>query len=451
MSTSIRIILDTRREKKTKKYPVKLRVSMDSKVELYPTIYDLSEIDYKKFAAPRISDDLQKVRSTLQQIETDAIKIAKDLDPFCFETFGKEFIVLNKFFRQRKIKKEPFVINSFEFDIKPYEKRFSILKEVNPSKDFISATFISYINRLLEEGRVSSALNYQDTYNSLKRFRGNVRFTDITVSYLNQYEHWMINVRNRSKTTVGIKLRALRAVFNEAIENGIIRKEKCYPFGRRKYQLPTSRNIKKALDLSDVQKIYEFEPARDQDKKAKAYWLFCYFGNGMNPKDMAHLKYKNIDGEYLHFIRAKTERTTRNAPKIVSAYINDDMKKIIEIWGRNDNSPNNFIFPIMDINANLMQQYDLVKSLVIFINKGMANIAKELNITKKITNIVTRHTFSTVLKRSGASTEFIQESLGHTDKKTTENYLDSFESVVKKEYSGMLKAFKKNFTEAKTT
>ncbi|WP_363433230.1 tyrosine-type recombinase/integrase [Chitinophaga ginsengisegetis] len=30
-----------------------------------------------------------------------------------------------------------------------------------------------------------------------------------------------------------------------------------------------------------------------------------------------------------------------------------------------------------------------------------------------------RHTFSTILKRSGVSTEFIQESLGHTSMKTT--------------------------------
>ncbi|WP_227024713.1 tyrosine-type recombinase/integrase [Chitinophaga ginsengisegetis] len=53
-----------------------------------------------------------------------------------------------------------------------------------------------------------------------------------------------------------------------------------------------------------------------------------------------------------------------------------------------------------------------------------------------------RHTFSTILKRSGASTEFIQEALGHYDKKTTENYLDSFERTTKKVHSEMLVAFK---------
>lgn len=47
------------------------------------------------------------------------------------------------------------------------------------------------------------------------------------------------------------------------------------------------------------------------------------------------------------------------------------------------------------------------------------------------------------LKRSGASTEFIQEVLGHTNKKTIENYLDSFEKEVKKEYAAKLTEFKK--------
>ena len=53
-----------------------------------------------------------------------------------------------------------------------------------------------------------------------------------------------------------------------------------------------------------------------------------------------------------------------------------------------------------------------------------------------------RHTFSTVLKRSGVITEYIQEALGHSDIKTTENYLDSFEKEVKKKFAQRLTSFK---------
>ncbi len=72
----------------------------------------------------------------------------------------------------------------------------------------------------------------------------------------------------------------------------------------------------------------------------------------------------------------------------------------------------------------------------------MAQIADELKIEKKITTIVTRHSFSTQLKRSGVSTEYIQEALGHSNIKTTENYLDSFPMELKKEFASRLTSFK---------
>jgi integrase/recombinase XerD len=78
---------------------------------------------------------------------------------------------------------------------------------------------------------------------------------------------------------------------------------------------------------------------------------------------------------------------------------------------------------------------------------GIANwlvkIRKKLKIEKRLTTYVARHTFSTVLKRSGVSTEFIQESLGHTNIMTTEKYLDSFEKEVKRDFVRNLTAFKK--------
>jgi integrase/recombinase XerD len=112
---------------------------------------------------------------------------------------------------------------------------------------------------------------------------------------------------------------------------------------------------KKGFRFSDVQKICEYEPIDENDKKVKDFWLFCYFGNRMNPKDMAHLKYKNIYGEFIHFIRAKTERITRNDPKLITVYFNEDMQGIVERWGNKDMSPNNLIFPIIHLNDDFVR------------------------------------------------------------------------------------------------
>jgi len=55
-----------------------------------------------------------------------------------------------------------------------------------------------------------------------------------------------------------------------------------------------------------------------------------------------------------------------------------------------------------------------------------------------VTTYTARHSFATVLKRSGASYEFISESLGHRDMKTTNAYLANFEETEKRKYAGML-------------
>lgn len=180
----------------------------------------------------------------------------------------------------------------------------------------------------------------------------------------------------------------------------------------------------------------------ESEQRARDYWLFSYFANGMNPKDTACLKYKNINGDYLIFERAKTERAMRSEPKPISVLITDDMKCIMERWGNKDKSSNNFIFPILEPGIIPLRQYELIQLFVSFINDWMKRILKKLGIDKKATTYVARHTFSTVLKRSGASTEYIQEALGHTDVKTTENYLDSFGKEIKKEFAHQLTSFK---------
>jgi integrase len=278
---------------------------------------------------------------------------------------------------------------------------------------------------------------------SLKKFVDDVSFTDITVAFLNDYENWL-KAKNISKTTMGIYIRPLRTLFNEAIEDGIIKREKCYPFGKRKYRIPTSRNIKKALDLDEIKQIYYYkcDPKSESEQRAKDFWLFSYFANGMNPKDIATLQFKNINGDFIVFERAKTDHHLRSDPKPISVYINEDMKEIMERWGNKIKSHNNYIFPILEPGMSPLRQYDLIQLFVRSINDWMGRIAKNLGLNKKATTYVARHSFSTVLKRSGASTEYIQDALGHMDVKTTENYLGSFNTETIREYAARLTSFK---------
>ena len=69
----------------------------------------------------------------------------------------------------------------------------------------------------------------------------------------------------------------------------------------------------------------------------------------------------------------------------------------------------------------------VIQQLTKTVNKYMKRIAEKLELTKDVTTYFARHSFATVLRNSGASTEFISEALGHSSMKTTQSYLAGFE------------------------
>jgi integrase/recombinase XerD len=104
-------------------------------------------------------------------------------------------------------------------------------------------------------------------------------------------------------------------------------------------------------------------------------------------------------------------------------------------------APDNYIFPIISDTDSTVKQERKIEQFIRSINKYMGRIAVILKIDKPVLSYAARHSFSTILKKSGVSTEFIQEALGHHNKSTTEYYLDSFEDETKKIISSNLTDF----------
>lgn len=442
MSVSVTITLDTRRIKqRSGNYPIKLLVTFNGEPRRYQTIYDLTQDEFNKLG-PRSTGKFQEIRTRLKEAQYQANKVAQALEPFTFEDFQKAYIFNNPFFHQRKSVQKVVAKSEFRYDRTLYQHRFPIFKQESTDPGTILHATLCYIDKLLQEDRIKTAANYQTTYNCFVRFKGNVNFKEITVNFLNQFENWMVQ-QDYSKTTIGIYIRQLRTLFNEAIENGIIQREKCYPFGRRRYQIPNGRNVKKSLNIEDVEKLYYYDPQCREEQWAMDFWIFSYLANGINAKDIALLRYRNIQGEYLVFERAKTKNSMKSDPRPISVYISEDIQDIMDRWGNKDKSLTNYIFPVLSYGITPMRQFELIELFIQSINDWMAKIRKKLGIEKKITTYVARHTFSTIMKRSGASTEYIQEALGHTDMKTTQNYLDSFEKEVKREFAKKLMPFKR--------
>jgi integrase/recombinase XerD len=398
--------LDTRSIKVDKTYPVKLRITFERKQRYYPTPHNFNEKDFERIMfGKRLAANDKTLKDSILDFESRAIDIIKTMPVFTWITFEKNYL------------------------------------KNRGAKDTIIVAFLDYATELRENGRIGTAVSYECAQSSLFKFSPKARFADVTPDFLRKYEKWMLAQEN-SITTVGIYLRSLRTLFNNAIEEGQLTKD-YYPFGKKRYEIPTGYNIKKSLTLKDIADIYYHKTeAGTMTARAKDYWLFMYLCNGINVKDMCLLKYENIDGDVLAFERAKTARTKRKVEPI-RVTITDDVKAIIDRWGNENKDGKNFIFPVLEHALTPTRERQLIQQLTQVINCHMKGIAKQLGINNNVGTYAARHSFATILQRSGVSTEFISEALGHSSLKTTQSYLAGFEDESKKENIKALTAFKK--------
>ncbi|WP_020598686.1 site-specific integrase [Spirosoma panaciterrae] len=411
MSATANFYFDTRRQKQDGTYPVKLRITYQRQQRYYPTEINLTLEQWKKVSSLKPREDFIKdTKAMLGAISRRAERVISALPVFSFEEF---------------------------------EKRYST--SANDQPDNVVLVFEQYLEALLEEGRAGTANSYKDGLTAVKAYHNSKKplpFSAITPAWLKGFEQWMTG-KGRALTTVGIYLRSLRTIYNRAIEDGIIDRE-AYPFSKRRYQIPAGRNVKKALTLSDIEKIYTY-PAEEgsSEERYRDLWLFSYLCNGMNPKDIGRLTYSQIDGNYIRFVRAKTQRTKRDALPI-SIPLTDEVRAIIDRWGQRPIKPNQYIFSILSPGLTPQQEIGKIRQFVKMTNIYVRQIAKAVGVEKDVTTYTARHSFATILKRSGAPTEFISESLGHQSVATTKNYLDSFEDDVKRQYASVLTGFKKS-------
>lgn len=406
------VVLDKRRQKVNGTYPVRLRITYQRDREYYTIkLDDLLPEEWDKLKnSERLKDRrLLSIREKITEYEILAREVIRAIPRFSFERFEA------RYFADHSI-------------------------DTKSQANDVYAAFSFEIEKIRKQGRVSTASTYETALNSLKAYKASLRFSDLTPDLLEGYEKKLLHA-GRSETTVGIYLRNLRTLVNQAKRNGIIT-EKEYPFGKGRYIIPAARNVKKALSHTEIKMIYGVELTPGSTAaRARDFWLFSYVCNGINVKDMCRLRWRDIDGDRLTFVRAKTERTTKGNQKKGTVILQPETWAIINRLCSSSRKPDNYIFPILHANITPQRERELVQYLTRSINKYMRRIAADLKIDKPLTTYTARHSFATMLKRNGASEEFISESLVHESTRSTKNYMSDFDDETKRQYTENLLRF----------
>lgn len=314
---------------------------------------------------------------------------------------------------------------------KANSEEFTAISLINEKKEEVKAKtveefYLSIIEDLRQKGRIGNSYAYLNSYNTLRNFNKgkklNYTFSHIDVPFCKKFEDWMRNKGNKD-TTLSYQFRTLRATYNKAIEAKIVAREK-NPFIEYKLSHFNTKTIKRALSKNDILKIINADCTGQSKLRQLTHDLFSfsYLCGGISFVDIANLTPQNIIEDRLIYQRQKTHGN-------INLLLSKEASTIIEKYSTYQQEAE-YLFPILHCKKHItpMQKSNRVHKICHQVNAELRIFAKELGISAEVTTYVARHSFATILKKSGVNIGIISQALGHQDIKTTQIYLSKFDN-----------------------
>lgn len=263
-------------------------------------------------------------------------------------------------------------------------------------------------------GNTRTSETYRSTLNSFKTFRNN---EDIMLDALNSeimeaYQAWNLQ-RGLTLNSISFYIRIIRAVYNRAVEEGII--DNRYPF--KHVYTGIEKTPKRALPLPVISRLKELDlfstPTLDF---ARDMFLMSFYLRGMSFIDMAFLRKSDLKNGFITYRRRKTKHT-------LSIQWTKDMQTLLDKYPENKSD---YLLPI--IKKPGTNERHIYHNVGYNINYRLKTIAKMMDINVPLTLYVARHSWASAAKAKGVPLSVISEGMGHNSESTTRIYLASLET-----------------------
>jgi len=312
----------------------------------------------------------------------------------------------------------------------------AIKKKINPKNE---GNFYDIAQQYLKEEYEQGHYNvYNADKPRINRFieftkNKNIPFSEITVGLLEKYQRYLRGCKNKnqrktiepkvlSERTVVNHLLVMRTLYNRAIKIGAASEEE-YPFGEDgKVQIKFPKSSKVGLVTNEIALLEQSDLVNNPMlNHAKNIWLTAYYFAGMRITDVFLLKWSDFQNGRLHYRMSKSD-------KPLSFQIPPKVYKILAQY-KEHSQKHNLIFPELKTLNSLDNQFNLEKRIshcVNWQNKKMAKVFSLLNVNKKASSHVTRHSFAQRAAELDIHPRTIQEMYGHESLTTTMIYQSNF-------------------------
>ena len=287
------------------------------------------------------------------------------------------------------------------------------------------------ISNLKSEERFGTAYIYGYALHAFQSFigGGEIYFGALNRGALKRFENHLRN-KQRSWNTVSTYMRALRTVYNNAVDQGIIQGE---------YRLFNSvftgakSDRKLALPAEQVHHLLKgelSEELNDQEiftakmQQARDMLALMLLLQGMPFTDIIHLKREDLSlnraGQEIISCRRQKTGTELNvvlvpeAKDIINRYLSKDI-----------DSP--YLLYFFDGKTNGEEIYQKYRKCLRELNYHLSKLPKFRGLNIKVSSYTARHTWATLAKFCEVPEEVISEGLGHSSLEVTRTYLKRFE------------------------
>lgn len=282
-----------------------------------------------------------------------------------------------------------------------------ILHQLSPEKqeDGKEKLFAKRFLKFAESKKESTRFVYMNTYRRLGQFCEDfdkLTFEDITKEWLTSYDTYLSQT-SPSRNARNVHFRNIRAVFNEAIDDGVT---KAYPF--RRFKIRPVATVKRSFTVEQLRMLFN-APTDEHTEKALDIFKLIFLLIGINIIDLCKLR--EITNGRIEFYRSKTNR-------LYSIKVEPEALEII-----NKHKGAEYMINVLDIHKTH-------RSYTCMLNKQLKEIGViegDENSKALFPNLTTywaRHTWATLAAELEIPKETIAAALGHGGNTVTDIYID---------------------------
>ena len=282
----------------------------------------------------------------------------------------------------------------------------------------------SYLESIIEGLDASEQYWHRKKYaTTLRKVRGcfgqDVSWKDIDRAALIKFERYLRQKVGNGPNTVRKEFDRLQRVFKKAVQDGELSLDR-NPF--LFYDKPKGEKVcRRKLNLDEINALEVAElDAGSWAAMARDAFVFAFYAGGMRFGDVCHLNPENVKGARLEYRMMKTGT-------MVSMPLPEPAQRIAEHYQGDRGS---FLFPFLRERntSTAVKLRQSINSCNVLANKGLkqAGLAAGLE-PEGLSMHIARHSFADYARTKSSNLYAISKTLGHTDIKTTQQYLKSFD------------------------